>query len=128
MKQVSKAATCVVLVVCLLTTNSSAEPLTGNEIKSVIGDKTVVLQTSLGSMPLTYGSSGVVTGDGSGSGLGKFFAPKESGTWWVKGSSMCQKFKTWYKGRTFCFTLEATGAGKLKWVRDDGYSGTAVIR
>lgn len=111
-----------------LTGPAMAQPLAGDDIKSTISGKTVVLKTSLGSMPLAYGANGSVVGDGSGTGLGKFFAPKETGTWWVKGDSMCQKFKTWYKGRTFCFKLEPAGTGKLKWTRNDGYSGSAVIR
>ncbi len=128
MNHTTRILACAGLLTCSFSAAATADQLSGDEIKSVIENKTVILETALGSMPLLYSSSGVVTGDGSGSGLGRFFAPKESGTWWVKDNNMCQKFKTWYKGRTFCFTLESTGAGKLNWTRDDGYSGTAVVR
>ncbi|MDD9911098.1 MAG: hypothetical protein OXR62_15600 [Ahrensia sp.] len=102
--------------------------MSDSDIRAAIGDRTVVLRTTYGSIPLTYRSDGSVTGDGSGTGLGRFFAPKETGQWWVSESRMCQKFPTWYDGRTFCFTLQNAGAGKLKWTREDGYSGIAEIR
>jgi hypothetical protein len=107
---------------------ASAAQLSGEEIRSAIGGKTVMLKTRWGGFPLRYASGGRVTGDGTALGLARFFAPKETGKWWVKGNQLCQQFPTWYDGRQFCFTLSRTGASELKWVREDGYSGTASIR
>ena len=105
-----------------------AKKLSGNEINSLISGKKVLLQTSWGAFPLRYASSRRVTGDGTALGLARFFAPKETGKWWVKSDRLCQKFPTWYRGKTFCFSLEKAGAKKLRWRRDDGYSGTALIQ
>ena len=105
-----------------------ANKLSGNEINSLISGKKVLLQTSWGSFPLRYATSRRVTGDGTALGLARFFAPKETGKWWVKSDQLCQKFPTWYRGKTFCFSLEKAGAKKLRWRRDDGYSGTALIQ
>ena len=105
-----------------------AKKLSGNEINSLISGKKVLLQTSWGAFPLRYASSRRVTGDGTALGLARFFAPKETGKWWVKSDRLCQKFPTWYRGNTFCFSLEKAGAKKLRWRRDDGYSGTALIQ
>ena len=105
-----------------------ANKLSGNEINSLISGKKVLLQTSWGSFPLRYATSRRVTGDGTALGLARFFAPKETGKWWVKSDRLCQKFPTWYRGKTFCFSLEKAGAKKLRWRRDDGYSGTALIQ
>jgi hypothetical protein len=102
--------------------------LSGPEIKSTIGGKTVLLKTRWGGFPLRYASGGRVTGDGTALGLARFFAPKETGRWWVQGDQLCQQFPTWYNGRQFCFTLSRTGDASLKWVREDGYSGTATIQ
>ncbi|MEM8749320.1 MAG: hypothetical protein AAGF28_03415 [Pseudomonadota bacterium] len=106
---------------------ANAKKLSSSEIRSTISDKRVMLATRWGGFPLVYDSSKRVTGDGTGLGLARFFAPKETGNWWVKSGQLCQKFPTWYRGRTFCFTLTKTGPKELKWVREDGYSGTATI-
>ena len=105
-----------------------AKKLSGNEIKGMISGKKVILNTTWGGFPLQYKSSKRVTGDGTGLGLARFFAPKETGRWWVTSNQLCQKFPTWYKGRTFCFELERISGSELRWKREDGYSGTASIR
>ena len=106
----------------------ASQKLSGSDIKKTISGQKVVLATSYGSFPLRYSASKRVTGDGSELGLAKFFAPKETGKWWVRANKLCQKFPTWYSGRTFCFTLEKTGPSTLKWRRSDGFSGTATIK
>jgi hypothetical protein len=80
-----------------------------------------------GEFPLSYKANGSVTGDGSKFGLGRYFAPKETGQWWVAQGQLCQKFPTWYDGKVSCFKLRETGEAKLRWRRNDGYSGRARI-
>lgn len=102
--------------------------LSGQEIKQTIAGKKVYLATKWGvEFPLTYKNNGRVTGDGTATGLGKYFAPKETGKWWVQGNQMCQQFPTWYDGRAFCFRLEEAGGKTLIWKRNDGASGKARI-
>lgn len=109
-------------------TNATASNMSGAEIKDKINGKRVLLSTRWGiEFPLIYSKSGRVTGDGTGTGLGKFFAPKETGKWWIRNNQMCQKFPTWYKGRTFCFSLEDKGGNQFIWKRDDGASGKARV-
>ena len=116
------------LTLVAATNQAYANQLDGQEIKNRIAGKTVFLATKWGiEFPLTYRQNGKVTGDGNGTGLGKFFAPRETGKWWVTGNRMCQKFPTWYDGRTFCFKLRETGDDSLIWNRDDGASGTARV-
>lgn len=104
-----------------------AEPLAGPDITNKIGGKRVVLQTMGLQFPLVYSSSGAVTGDGTAVGLSRYFNPKETGTWWVQGDKLCQRFPTWYQGKTWCFKLESAGNNRLRWQRDDGFSGKAII-
>lgn len=105
-----------------------AEKLSGGDIKDLVDGKRIFLKVPLGGeFPLYYQSNGQVTGDGTSLGLGKYFAPKETGRWFVKGNELCQQFPTWYDGKVSCFTLSKTGETSLQWRRDDGYSGRARI-
>lgn len=94
----------------------------------MITGKRIFLKIALGGeFPLRYGRNGVVSGDGSALGLGKYMAPKEAGCWWIKNDQLCQQWKSWYKGREACFQLFTTGENKLYWKRDDGRSGKARL-
>ncbi len=115
-------------IVVLSSGAASAEFLSGDQIKGLIGGKRVYLATGYGiEFPMQYARNGRVTGDGTGTVLGKYFAPKETGNWWVAGDRMCQKFPTWYEGRPLCFKLRKTGSTTLNWYRDDGAKGSARI-
>ena len=122
-----KLSMSLAIAITLAGTPAFAAQLSGAEIKQTIGGKQVMLRTFWGGFPLRYASSGSVTGDGTALGLAKYFAPKETGKWWVAGNQLCQQFPTWYKGQKFCFTLTKQNETTLKWVREDGYSGTAKI-
>lgn len=106
----------------------ASETLSGDELKQTVSGKQVFLATPLGGeFPLNYRSNGVVDGSGKAVGLGKFMQPTDSGTWWVDGSKLCQKWKNWYDGKQFCFTITSKGPKSIAWKRDDGLSGTARI-
>lgn len=116
------------LVVMTMVAPVAAQNLNGEAIRDFIAGEQVYLATPYGvEFPLFYAADGSVTGDGSGTGLGKFFAPRETGEWWVEGANLCQQFPTWYDGKATCFTIEQTGENTLAWVRDDGMEGTARI-
>lgn len=104
-----------------------AEPLANDGIRSMISGRNVVLSAMGFEFPLFYAQNGSVTGDGTRSGLGKYFTPKETGQWWVSNDRLCQKFPTWYEGKTWCFDLQKAGENRLRWRRDDGFSGKARI-
>lgn len=104
------------------------QELSGAEIKSLITGKRIFLKVPLGGeFPLRYNRNGMVSGDGSAMGLGKYMAPKETGRWWVQNDQLCQQWESWYKGQAACFQLFKTGKNKLHWKRNDGRSGKARI-
>lgn len=108
--------------------SASAKTLNGAEIRSLITNRTVALQTPLGAMPLKYDASGVVNGDVSGISAARLLAPRESGKWWIAGDAMCQQWPSWYDGKRFCFSIEKLEGDKIRWRRDDGEVGLATVR
>ena len=102
--------------------------LEGSAIRDLIAGKRVYLAVPLGGeFPLFYQTNGSVNGSGDAVGLGRFLKPNDSGRWWVDGNKLCQKWTTWYDGKPFCFQIIDQGPGKISWIRDDGYAGTARI-
>ncbi len=122
-----KTAALAFVALAMLSQPAYANALNDTEIKNTVSGKTVRLATRWGSFPLTYRSNKSVTGNGEALGLARFFSPKETGKWWVAGGRLCQQFPTWYDGKPNCFSLTSTGGSNLRWVRDDGYSGTATV-
>lgn len=109
--------------------SSQGTPLAGAALKSFISGRRIYLAVPLGGeIPLTYRKNGVVDGSGESAGLGKYMTPKDQGRWWVDGNRVCQKWREWYDGRTFCFTVAQLPGNKIFWVRDDGKSGVARVR
>lgn len=107
---------------------AAAANLAADDIRALVAGRTVFLSTPLGmELPLLYRKDGSVSGDVSGFSAASMFAPEETGRWWVTGNRLCQKWPTWYDGKQFCFTIERMGEAKIRWVRDDGFSGTARI-
>ncbi|MDF1608993.1 hypothetical protein PZ897_12480 [Hoeflea sp. YIM 152468] len=107
---------------------AAAEQLSGSALIHFVSGKRVYLATPFGGeFPLNYKASGVVTGDGSALGLGRFLAPRETGKWWVQDENLCQQWPTWYDGQPSCFQITRTGDRSLDWVRDDGRTGKARI-
>ena len=122
------AALSVASLAAGLPTASRAEMLAGRELKEFVSGKRVYLKVPLGGeFPLYYSAAGRVDGSGDAVGLGRFLKPKDSGQWWVDGGKLCQKWMTWYDGKSFCFTVQKTGPNSLAWVRDDGYAGSARV-
>ncbi len=109
-------------------TAAFAAGMTEAEIREKIIGHTIYLEAPMGGeFPLNYRTSGVVDGDGKALGIGKLIQPSDIGKWWIADDKLCQQFNTWYKGAKMCFDLTATGADKVKWVRDNGESGVARI-
>ena len=116
------------ILVLSIPISAHADTLSSSQIKQTIIGKRVLLATRYGvEFPLVYNNNGTVKGDGTGTGLGSFLAPKETGKWWIKSNELCQQFHTWYDGEIQCFTLEVVGQGKLKWQTRDGRSGIARV-
>ena len=108
------------------TAGAGGERLSGDRLRRFLAGKRIYLAVPLGGeLPLFYRADGHVDGSGQAAGLGRFLAPSDSGRWWVDGEKVCQKWRSWYEGRTFCFTLDLLPGEKVAWHRDDGEKGVA---
>jgi len=118
----------IIVAVCTFINQVQAADMTAQEISKKITNSRILLETSFGiEFPLFYSANGTVTGDGTGTALGNYVAPKETGKWWLKDNKLCQQFPTWNKRKVTCFRLEDVGGNNLIWKRDDGKSGRAKI-
>jgi hypothetical protein len=122
--------TCLITAVLATVTVSAAQAdvMSGKQIRDAVIGKRIYLAVPMGGeFPLYYRPDGIVDGTGEALGLGRFMRPTDQGRWWVTGNSLCQQWKTWYDGKSTCFTLQQVDDDKLRWKRDDGYTGTARI-
>jgi hypothetical protein len=107
---------------------ASAELLNGESLRRLVSGKTVYLAAPLGGeFPLKYRPDGSVNGDGNAVGLGRFYAARETGRWFMQGDNLCQQFPTWYSGQRLCFSVRKLGGDKIKWTRDNGDTGIARV-
>ena len=102
--------------------------MSGAELRQLVNGKTVFLAAPLGGeFPLNYKTDGSVTGDGAAVGLGRFFAARETGKWFMSGNQLCQQFPTWYSGQRLCFNVVKLPNNRIRWTRDNGETGIARL-
>lgn len=121
------AAVCVTLGcgVCVPASSEASRP-TGDALKRMVAGKTVVLNTPMGGVPITYRADGTMSGRAKNISLGLAGPSKDSGTWWVAADKICQKWAAWLSAQSHCFTVRLDGR-TVHWRRDDGTTGTATI-
>jgi hypothetical protein len=90
-----------------------------------VSGKTVTLETDVGTIPISFKSDGTMIGrtQTMANWLGRSF---DQGTWWIENDKLCQKWKLWLDGRSYCFTIRQNGQ-KVQWTRNDGLKGTLVV-
>lgn len=111
----------------LSTATVVAEPgrVAGDKLRQLLSGRTVIVNTPIGSLPITYRENGTMTGRAAA--LAALTGrEQDSGHWWIAGDQLCQRWRVWLDGSAHCFTLRVSGA-QLHWRRGDGSSGTAVI-
>jgi hypothetical protein len=114
----------------LTATAALAEPesLTGDALRKAISGKTVYLNISGFELPIRYSANGRMSGKMStvAASFSRGDGSSDTGKWWVAGDQLCQQWRIWMDGKTYCYKLTHQGS-TVQWVRDDGRSGTARI-
>jgi hypothetical protein len=111
-------------------TASLAEPaqLAGDELRQAISGKTVYLNISGFELPISYAANGRMSGKMStvAASFSRGDGAQDRGKWWVADDQLCQQWTSWMDGKTYCYRLTRDGS-TVRWVRNDGRSGTARI-
>ncbi len=111
-------------------TASVADPaqLAGDELRRAVSGKTVYLNISGFELPINYAANGRMSGKMStvAASFSRGDGAQDRGKWWVANDQLCQQWTSWMDGKTYCYRLTRDGA-TVRWVRNDGRSGTARI-
>ncbi|MEX2165481.1 MAG: hypothetical protein WD852_00435 [Methyloceanibacter sp.] len=102
--------------------------LNGDELRKAISGKTVFLNVSGFELPIRYAATGRMSGKMStmAASFSRGDGSSDTGKWWVSDGQLCQQWKSWMDGKSYCYKLTQKGA-RVQWVRNDGRSGTARI-
>jgi hypothetical protein len=108
----------------------AAEPasLSGDELRKAVSGKTVYLKISGFELPIRYSPNGSMAGSMGvvAASLARGDGASDHGKWWISGNQLCQRWTSWMDGKSYCYTLTRQGKG-VRWLRNDGRSGTARI-
>ncbi len=105
----------------------AAEQLSGDTLRQQIPGAKIQVDTPLGSVvPVSYGADGTLEGK---AGAVAFFlgSQKDRGKWWIEGSKLCQRWNTWFNGRTNCARVFRTAENRIEWIDQDGDKGTGTV-
>lgn len=108
---------------------ASTGKMNSQELRKALSGKTIYLNQSGIVLPIAYRSNGTMSGRlkiSTAALVGSGTSPKDSGRWWIAKDQLCQKWKSWQSGKSYCYKLTRNGQNVV-WVRDDGRRGTARI-
>jgi hypothetical protein len=107
---------------------AEAASLSGDELRNAVSGKTVYLKISGFELPIHYSAGGTMAGSmgAVAATLARGDGASDRGKWWISGNELCQRWTSWMDGKSYCYTLTRRGNG-VRWVRNDGRSGTARI-
>jgi hypothetical protein len=100
--------------------------LEGETLRQAVSGRTVLIATPIGSFPIRYKSNGTMTGRALAA-VENLKIERDGGRWWIADDRLCQRWHQWLDAKQYCFKLQRAGT-IVHWLRDDGLSGTAIIR
>ncbi|MEJ2124545.1 MAG: hypothetical protein P8Y47_06950 [Alphaproteobacteria bacterium] len=116
---------------CGIAFGAVADPvlLTGKSLAKAVSGRTIFIQTPIGEeVAVRYRSNGTMVGKSSAqlAFLAGESTKKDKGHWWVRSEQLCQQWRSWSKGRKYCYKLRVSGK-RVRWSRNDGKTGTARL-
>lgn len=121
----SRVAYAGVLLIAAMGSAMAEAPGALPNLHEVVADRTVILHTPGGALPISYSGNGTMIGRAKDLEYytGSAF---DRGTWWVVADRVCHRWRSWLGGKDYCVTLRLDGQ-KVHWRSTDGYSGTATL-
>lgn len=115
-------------IIATISFGANANTLSSAELRKVVAGKTFYLRAQGIELPISYRSNGTMSAS-----LQAFAASfsagttmSDSGKWWIANNQLCQKWKRWQGGKSYCYKLSLKGS-QVHWQRNDGRRGTARI-
>jgi hypothetical protein len=96
-------------------------------LRLAVSGRTVYLNISGFELPIRYAPNGRMSGKlrAAAASLSREVA-SDSGRWWIKDHQLCQRWRSWMEGKSYCYQLTRQGR-TVQWLRNDGHSGTARL-
>jgi hypothetical protein len=117
----------VALVVAAINTPVLLAVASPPRLSTLFADRSALISTRFGSLSLSFAANGIVRGDSAAVlALGEK-SPKDSGRWWVRGSSICIRWETWFEARARCFAIDLQDGSAFQWRSEDGERGAGQL-
>jgi hypothetical protein len=117
----------VALVVAAIYTPMFLALASPPRLSTLFADRSALISSRFGSLFLSFAANGMVRGDSAAVvALGEK-SPKDSGRWWVKGSSICIRWETWFEARPRCFAIDLQDGSAFQWRSEDGEHGAGQL-
>jgi hypothetical protein len=102
--------------------------LAGDQLRQAVSGKTVYLNIFGFELPIRYSAGGTMSGSLGlvAAALARGDGASDHGSWWIANDQLCQRWTAWMDGKPYCYKLTQSGSS-VRWVRNDGRSGTARI-
>ena len=117
----------VALVVAAITTPVFLAIASPPRLSKLFADRSALISTRFGSLSLSFAANGMVRGDSTAVlALGER-SSKDLGRWWVRGSSICIRWETWFEARPRCFAIDLQDGSEFQWRSEDGERGAGQL-
>lgn len=99
----------LILMLAATDAHAGSSALSGDDIKQTVAGAVFAVDTPLGStLPIAYGEDGRMSAE-AGALAYLLGSPTDSGSWWISGNRLCQKWRRWFDGAVHCLRLSQEG-------------------
>ncbi len=118
-----------ILLGALAPATADADTMDSKALRAAVSGKIVYLRLAFGiELPIRYSANGTMRGSvkAAAASMAGNQPQSDTGSWWIRNDQLCQRWKRWMDGRSYCYQLSRSGS-VVTWKRNDGRSGTARL-